>query len=297
MTREDVAFPSDGETCRGWLFRPVGAGPHPVVVMTNGMSATRAMGLEPFARDYAARGLAVLAFDYRSLGESGGAERGRLVPQEQHDDTRAAIRWLKEQPGVNGERLALWGFSFSGGHAVFLASVDPRVKAVAALCPAFSVLGTVQTVAGATGVARYLARVAPEHDRRALGETTSGPIAIVAPKGQPCLLGAPGAHDWFTAYADAGWHNGTTQESVARMADYAPEAFVEMIAPKPMLILAGRQDRLVPIAQIESVFARAGEPKRLIVQDGGHFDFFPGGPLHALALRETGDFLVRALAR
>lgn len=295
MTREDISFPSCGETCRGWLFRPAGPGPHPVVVMANGMSATRAMGLEPFAQHYTALGLAVLAFDYRTLGESGGTERGRLVPQEQHDDTRAAIHWLAAQPGIDAARLALWGFSFSGGHAVFLASVDPRVKAVVALCPAFSVLGTVQTVAGAAGVQRYLARVVGAHERRAAGEP-SAPIAIVAPKGQPCLLGAPGAYEWFSAHADAGWHNGTTQESVARMAEYAPEAFVEMIAPKPVLVLAARQDRLVPLAQIESVLARAGAPKRLEIHEGGHFDFLPGGPLHDLALRETGDFLAMALA-
>ncbi|HRJ68157.1 MAG TPA: alpha/beta fold hydrolase [Beijerinckiaceae bacterium] len=294
MTRDEVSFPSSGVTCRGWLFRPAGPGPHPAVIMANGMSATKAMGLQSFAESYARRGLAVLAFDYRGLGESDGAERGRLVPQEQHDDTRAAIRWLRAQPGIDAERIALWGFSFSGGHAVFLASVDPRVKAVAALCPAFSVLGTVQAVAGAAGVARYLARVAPEHDRRATLQP-SGEIAIVAPKGQPCLLGAPGAHEWFTAHADAGWRNATTQESVARMADYAPEAFVELIAPKPILVLAARQDRLVPLVQIESVLARAGEPKRLLVHDGGHFDFLPGGPLHETALEVTGAWLGEAL--
>lgn len=295
MIREDVAFPSDGTTCRGWLFRPAGPGPHPVVVMANGMSSTKAMGLSAFAEAYAARGLAVLAFDYRNLGSSGGDQRGRIVPQEQHDDTRAAIHWLRRQPGIDAGRLALWGFSFSGGHAVFLASVDPRVKAVAALCPAFSVLQGIRTVGSAEGAQRYLSRVVADHARRADGGA-AGELAIVAPKGQPCLLGAPGAYEWFMANRDATWHNATFTDCVARMADYAPEAFVELIAPKPLLVLAGRQDRLVPFAQIEAVLARSGATSRLDAFDGGHFDFFPDGPLHETAVRLTGDFLVTALA-
>ena len=113
--REDVEFTSAGLTLRGWLYRPdSGHGDRPAVVMSHGFSAVKEQGLDGFAERFAAAGFVVLAFDHRHLGASDGDERGRIVFSEQHDDTRAALAWLGEQPGVDGERLGLWGSSYSG---------------------------------------------------------------------------------------------------------------------------------------------------------------------------------------
>jgi cephalosporin-C deacetylase-like acetyl esterase len=64
---------------------------------------------------------------------------GRIVYQEQHDDTRAALGWLTQQSGVDAERIGLWGSSYSGAHAVFLGAFDPRVKVVVAQVPGLDV--------------------------------------------------------------------------------------------------------------------------------------------------------------
>ncbi len=68
------------------------------------------------------------------------------------------------------------------------------------------------------------------------------------------------------------WLNSTGLESVARMAEYWPTVFIDLIAPKPLLVTGAVGDALIPIAQARDDFARAGEPKRMVEIGCGHFD-------------------------
>jgi fermentation-respiration switch protein FrsA (DUF1100 family) len=283
--REDVEFTSAGLTLRGWLYRPEGDhGDRPAVVMSHGFSAVKEQGLDGFAERFADAGLVVLAFDHRHLGASDGDERGRIVFQEQHDDTRAALTWLSQQPGVDVERIGLWGSSYSGAHAVFLGAFDPRVKVVVSQVPGLDVVGTLVAVAGREGLAGYLGPLAEDHARRNAGEA-SAPIPVVAPEGEPCVLATPDSYEWFMASRShaPNWLNQTTLESVARAAEYKAGAFIDLIAPKPLLVVAAVADSLVPIELVRDALSRAGEPKKLIELDCGHFDVYPGGTHHDAA--------------
>ena len=215
--RQDVEFASAGLTLRGWLYRPDGAdGDRPAVVMSHGFSAVKEQGLDGFAERFAAAGMVVLAFDHRHLGASDGDERGRIVYQEQHDDTRAALGWLSQQPGVDADRIGLWGSSYSGAHAIFLGAFDPRVKVVVAQVPGLDVVGTLIAVAGREGFDGYLPVLVEDHARRNAGEP-SAPFPVVAPDGQPSVLATPDSYEWFMASRSKApnWVNQTTLESVS----------------------------------------------------------------------------------
>jgi len=67
-----LTFPSGGERCAAWLTLPQAAAPHPVVLLIHGGGATHAMMLDQYERWFSAAGFAVLAFDFRHLGESDG---------------------------------------------------------------------------------------------------------------------------------------------------------------------------------------------------------------------------------
>ena len=41
-----------------------------------------------------------------------------------------AIHWVVGEPQCDAERIGLWGSSYSGGHVVYAAARDPRVKDV-----------------------------------------------------------------------------------------------------------------------------------------------------------------------
>jgi uncharacterized protein len=296
--REDVEFTSAGLTLRGWLYRPddEADGDRPAVVMSHGFSAVKEQGLAEFAERFAAAGLVVLVFDHRHLGASDGDERGRIVYQEQHDDTRAALGWLSQQPGVDADRIGLWGSSFSGAHAVFLGAFDPRVKVVVAQVPGLDVVGTLIGIAGRAGFDGYLPVLVDDHARRDAGEP-SAPFPVVAPDGEPSVLATPDSYEWFTASQDRApsWINQTTLESVTRAAEYRAAAFIELVAPKPLLLVAAVHDRLVPIDLVREARSRAGEPTKLIELDCGHFDVYPGGSHHEAAVTAEQEWFTTHL--
>jgi fermentation-respiration switch protein FrsA (DUF1100 family) len=264
--------------------------------MSHGFSAVKEQGLDGFAERFAGAGMNVLVFDHRHLGASDGDQRGRIVFQEQHDDTRAALTWIAQQPGVDGDRIGLWGSSYSGGHALFLGALDPRVKVVVAQVPAVDVIRTFIHVVGQDTVLAYLGMLAEDHARRNSGEASS-PIAVVAPEGEPCVLATSDSYEFFTGTAAtaSNWLNETTLESVARAAEYKPAAFIDLIAPKPLLVVAAVGDSLIPIGDVREAFARAGEPKKLLELDCGHFDVYPGGSHHEDAVAAAVDWFTTHL--
>ncbi|MFE6864620.1 alpha/beta hydrolase [Nocardia sp. NPDC057668] len=136
MERVEVGFPSGGEQCAGWLYLPDGPPrPRALVVMGHGLGADREMGLDRYARRFAAAGMAVLAFDYRHFGASGGEPRQLIHIGRQREDWHAAIAYARTLRGIDATRIALWGSSFGGGHALSVAPDDHYIAAVVAQCP------------------------------------------------------------------------------------------------------------------------------------------------------------------
>jgi dienelactone hydrolase len=133
IEKRDVMFKSGETFAAAWLFLPDqvrSAARVPAVTMGHGFGAVKEMYLEPFARRFAAAGMAALVFDYRGFGASGGEPRQRVLPLYQMEDYRNALTWLSLQPEIDVDRLGIWGTSFSGAHVIQVAAHDPRVKAV-----------------------------------------------------------------------------------------------------------------------------------------------------------------------
>jgi pimeloyl-ACP methyl ester carboxylesterase len=135
ITVTDTWFLSKGVKCAATLFLPGGWTNPPVVVMGHGFGATRAMGLQRYAERFAQRGLAVLTFDYRGWNDSDGTPRQYINPQWHNDDYDSAIAFARSLPNVNGDRIALWGSTFSGGHALATAARHPDIAAVVSQGP------------------------------------------------------------------------------------------------------------------------------------------------------------------
>lgn len=283
--RQDISFKSHGQTCRGWFYS--GKGPKaPGIVMSHGLTAVKSFYLDTYAQAFAKAGFAVTVFDYRCLGESEGSPRGSVVPHDQHDDLRAALTWMSQAPGVDKDRIGLWGTSFSGGHTMYVGALDLRVKAIVAQVPAIDILGSLIMMNGIEGVRGLFAMLQADLDARNAG-AAGQKIPVVAPAGQPSLMPRDDAFHWFSDAAKrfgGGWVNELPLGNMGSIAEYKPAAFIDLIAPRPLLIQAARHDSLIPLAQIEAAFARAGEGKRLDVFDCGHFDLYADGPLHRQAV-------------
>ena len=122
----------------------------PTIVMSHGWGGTAA-ALRPDAVAFARGGYLVIAFDYRGWGKSDSRlilagnkpekKDGKLIAEVQGGPRRWSIRstrrptsmnaihWAAGEEQCDPDRIGLWGSSFSGGHVVYVAARDPRVKA------------------------------------------------------------------------------------------------------------------------------------------------------------------------
>jgi uncharacterized protein len=129
-------------------------GPLPAVLLCHGWGGVKQHLLNLYAGYFAQAGYIVLAFDYRTWGESDGkpvpvadepmlTERGERTvrvrvmrevvdPVDHVTDARAAFAYLVGEPGVDPGRIGLFGTSYGAGHVLCLAGSDDRVRAVVA---------------------------------------------------------------------------------------------------------------------------------------------------------------------
>ena len=169
MPVTDVRFTANGLSLAGRLHVPDAKGPHPVIVVSHGFSVLRAMGLDDYCARFAAAGFACLAYDHRNFGESEGLPRHEIDPWQQVADTRDAISFVRTLPGVDPERVGLWGTSFSGGHAIVVAALDRRVKCVVSQVPLIAGFDTLLSWVGAENLPKMIQRFNDDRDARYRG--------------------------------------------------------------------------------------------------------------------------------
>src|SRR5579859_1859658 len=144
--RRKVAFLSRGERCAAWHYPGTTGG---CVVMAGGFAVPKEPATDAFARTFNSAGFAVLAFDYRRLGESAGEPRLVLRVRDMLEDWRAAIGFARTLEDVDPARVAIWAFSASGGHIVRIAAEDHGLAAAIAQTP------LADAVAAAPALMRY----------------------------------------------------------------------------------------------------------------------------------------------
>jgi predicted acyl esterase len=118
-SRQDVTIPSaDGTPIAATLTVPDGPAPSggwPAVIFMHGLGQTRATGLAVAQTMGIGERYAVLAYDARGHGESGGLI-GIDGPKE-IADVRSVFAWLRDRPDVADARIGGWGVSYGGGAA------------------------------------------------------------------------------------------------------------------------------------------------------------------------------------
>jgi pimeloyl-ACP methyl ester carboxylesterase len=128
----DVTFKNEkaGITLAGTYTVPASKGPFPAVVLLTGSGPEdrneTILGHQPFAvlADYLSRhGIAVLRFDDRGVGQSGGTLQG-ATSADYTTDAQAALAWLRAQPAVLQHHAGLLGHS-QGGTAAIGAAGQP----------------------------------------------------------------------------------------------------------------------------------------------------------------------------
>lgn len=128
----EVRFRSGDAVLSGTLTFPVARGPHPAVAFVTGSGETTRAYLPDLQALLVRSGVAVLAYDKRGIGQSGGLYPGESPTPETIDvlarDAAAAVRFLVRQPEVDGSRVGLAGHSQAGWIMPLAASRTPAVR-------------------------------------------------------------------------------------------------------------------------------------------------------------------------
>ncbi|WP_182380119.1 alpha/beta fold hydrolase [Nocardioides sp. WS12] len=291
-----ITFRSAGVPCAAWHLPGQGdhfAGDHgrPCVVMAHGFGGTRDTGLLGYAEGFAAAGLDVLLFDYRGFGDSGGSPRQHVSFRRQHVDYVAAIAAARQLPGVDPERIVLWGTSYSGGHVVPVAVADGRIAAVVSMTPAMDGLAALMAMYRHGGLGRLLPLVVHGLRDAARGLFGRAPhhIPVVGEPGSNAVLTAPGALAGYTALAGPTWRNEVRARVALEVAFNRPIGRASRLR-SPLLVQVGANDSVAPPAAARSTAERTGGPAELREYPVDHFDVYDG-PVQQRLLADQVAFL------
>jgi pimeloyl-ACP methyl ester carboxylesterase len=294
VEREKVHFPSGGTECAAWHYRGTNGA---CVIMAGGGAVTKEPGTDLFARRFNDAGFAVLAFDYRGLGESGGQPRQVVRISDQLADWQAAIGFAPGLPGVDPTRLAIWGFSLSGGHVFPVAARNPELAAAIAQTP------NADGQAASRNAMRHqkplaLLRLTGRGVLDTLGGLVGRQPLLVPLAGQPgtvALLTTPDGIDGDRALNPdntyASWQQEVAARSALNIGLYRPGRYAARVRC-PLLVLVCDQDQTALAGPAAGAANRAPRGE-LVRMPGGHYEPFLGG--HEQAVDAELSFLRRYL--
>jgi uncharacterized protein len=275
---KSVTFYSEGVRLSGDIFLPneaEGAARRPAILLCHGYTGTRDLYLPAIAHPLNDAGFVVMTFDYKGWGDSDGP-KSRLDPYGRVADAQAALTVLAAEPGVDSNRLGIYGTSYGGATVVWVGAVDSRVRCVVSVVAPGNGARWMRSVRRPDEYHDLLARSEADRLKRAI----TGASEFVD-RGE--ILFADRASSELGA-AERRKHpaavNTLPLEYVDDTLIFNPEWIVDRIAPRPVLFVATDDDRLVPPEESIALHARAGEPKKLIILKGfGHYDVYSGEAL------------------
>lgn len=252
---------SEGTRLSASLYSPKGAvGKLPTIIMAYGWGGTmESVRIE--GAKFAKAGYLVVMFDHRGWGESDGRViLSAPAPAERHgnrftaevvelreirdpladvEDLFNVVHWVQAEPQSDTSRIGIWGTSFGGGIAAYVAGFDRRIKAIHAQVAPLEL--------------RALDRLGySDGTKRARGELEYPKPGLVVVSG---LLGAPIA-EHFIRYSPA-------QTLMA-----APDCAVQ-------IVLAGKEELFDTRPVVAAYENFRGTKKNLVtIPDIGHYDIY-----------------------
>ncbi len=125
-TSEDLTIPLGSIVLSATLFKPVGPGPFPAVVVVpgNGDQSRTDWHLRSHAYALAKSGVACLVYDKRGVGESTGNYKDKTF-HELARDANAAIDVLRKRDDIRDDAIGLMGISQGGWISTIAAHNNP----------------------------------------------------------------------------------------------------------------------------------------------------------------------------
>jgi dienelactone hydrolase len=298
VTTKEVVYYSNGIACYAKIFLPKGFNPNakpgiPAVVLGQGYTGSH-VSIEKYGNRFAEKGLVAMTIDYRGWGFSEGfpelvnpvigggvkrddtrfeqkttevrIKRTKLVPQEQQQDYRAAISYIQGEPGVDYQRIGVWGSSLAGGNSTVVAGQDARVKAVSIQIPAI------------TG-----------------NPAINGRHRLVGPAREDAIKRAREGQgrEYVTGFSRS-FAVDQFEQTAAFQENYV--AFWATKIDVPYQVVAAEGDELIPLAGIKASYERVPAKAKnfIVVPKIGHFDMYSNEPFE-ISANAAADWFVKYL--
>jgi cephalosporin-C deacetylase-like acetyl esterase len=303
MSESIVTFRSEGVDIEALWFVPDGPGPYPTIVMAGGWCYVKELVQPQYAAVFRDAGFAALIFDYRGFGGSGGEPRQHLDPWRQIEDYRNAVSHLETRPEVDSGRIAAWGISYSGGHALIVGAVDRRVRTVLSVVPVVEGLETMRRAHGTMGFRRFTSELLASRRRRFLsGEHEYMKHSSEHPADELCTWPFPGSPPLFQMLKETQaprYENRNTVASAEMLLDYSVAPYVARLVDTPTLMVLADNDDFTQWDLEMAAFNAIPSPRKhaAVIPETGHHDLYRDPAKLATAAAICRDFLVDHLGR
>ncbi|MFB0556473.1 MAG: alpha/beta hydrolase family protein [Dehalococcoidia bacterium] len=233
MTSKTIYLRSAGLELAGEVYIPSESKVCPALCICHGIPATP---YNPQDRGYAALAQRFCAAGFATLifnFRGAGKSQGNLDLLGWSRDLEVAINFISKLKKVDKERLCLLGFSGGATVSVYVAAHDTRISSLVA-CACPADFGSL------TG--KETAPSAIQHFRD---------IGVIRDKNFP-----PSIEEWLRGF-----------EVVF------PIHWIDKISPRPLLLVHGDADEVVPLEQAHMLYQKAREPKELAIIPGAKHKF------------------------
>lgn len=256
IREEQVTITGGVQPLKGVLALPKGGRkPYGLVVFVHGDSAVDATHdtfYRPMWESFAKAGYASLSWNKPGVKGAPGNWLDQSM-QDRADETVAAINWAKTRPGIDRNRIGLWGASQAGWVMPKVANQLPGLRFVIAVSPAINW--------ERQGRYNLLAEL---HDEGASQAKTQSEVARSETTLR--LLRAGATYEQYRA------SGGDTKDLTAERwkfiaKNYTSDAQKDLAAMRtPVLLMLGGKDRNVDVADTEAGYRKALRPGQLEVE-------------------------------
>ena len=276
--RSNVSFKSNGLKVAGHLYLPDDykkGEKRPAIVVSHPFGGVKEQTAGLYAKKLSEKGFITLAFDASYQGESEGEPRYLEDPFARVEDIKSAVSFLESRDEVDEQGIGALGICASGGYVPFAAETDRRIKAVAIVSAAD--LGELYRKGLPSSTFPNIEQMLDESNKARTEEARGQPPRLAhivpnTPEEVPMDVPAGGLYREGTDYyrTPRAQHpnspNWFLVSSIDRIAEYSSYEHVDMISPRPLLMIAGTKADTRFFS--EMAIEQAKEPKELLLIDG-----------------------------
>lgn len=271
MIQKEAVFFSEGSRLKATIYYPDGGtdgDSNRALVVNSGYQGFNEFYPKMFAERMTERGYICLGFDYRGMADSEG-EKGRVLIEEQVQDIRNALTFLRNQEGIDPRQVGLVGWGMGAANVVLAGAKDQHVAGVAALNGFYDGERWLKSIHTYDEFQKIVAEVDEDRVQRVLtGESKLADTFHHYPLD-------PATDDYVEKELSHiyGFGHPTRLQFTESILDLKVGDVVASLAPTPLFIGHGSRNSLHPYDEAQAIFDAAASPKTLYTVDGRHNDF------------------------